>query len=204
MKKQILKLSMAVAIIALVFSGCKKGENDPFISLKSRTSRLTNTWELSAMDYTTTSVNSTYTFSYKYSYSSGIQTVTSTTTVGGSSSTTTSTSTLTKKITFEKDGTYKVEINDDGDLSTIEGNWAWLGKSKPAELADKEAVMLSSTKEVDGSDTDNYSGKSNDFDDMLVFDKLSSKELVVLYDYTNTDSDGYSYTRKGTITFTKK
>ena len=204
MKKQILKLSMAVAIIALVFSGCKKGENDPFISLKSRTSRLTNTWELSAMDYTSTSVNSTYTSSYKYSYSSGIQTVTSTTTVGGSSSTTTSTSTLTKKITFEKDGTYKVEINDDGDLSTIEGNWAWLEKSKPAELADKEAVMLSTTKEVDGSDTDNYSGKSNDFDDMLVFDKLSSKELVVLYDYTNTDSDGYTYTKKGTITYTKK
>ncbi len=204
MKKQILKLSFAVAIIALVFSGCKKGENDPFISLKSRTARLAAEWELSAMDYTTTSVGSSYTFTDKYSYSSGIQTVTSTTTVGGNSSTSTSTQTLTQKFTFEKDGTYKVEINDDGDLETIEGNWAWLGKNKPAELADKEALMLSSTKEVDGSDTDNYSGKSNDFDGMLVLDKLSSKELVILYDYTHTDSDGYNYTMKGTVTYTKK
>ncbi len=204
MKKQILKLSMAIAVIALIFSSCKKGENDPFISLKSRTSRLANKWELSAEDYTSTSTNSGYTSTSKYSYASGIETVTYTNSYNGNSTTSTNTKSLTQEITFEKDGTFSMSINDDGDIESYEGNWAWLGKNKNADLANKEVVGLSITKSTSGSDVENYSGKSNSWDEYLVLDKLSSSELVVLYDYSSTDSDGNTYTKKGTVTYTKK
>ena len=205
MKKQILKLSMAIAVIALVFSSCKKGENDPFISLKSRTARLANTWELTSEDYTTTgSDGDSYTSTTKYAYANGIETRTTTFTImGGNSTTSSSTSTFTKKYTFDKKGTYTLEVND-GEIETFEGNWVWLNKNKNVGLAGKEALMMSTTKDVDGSDTYNYSGKSNDFNKQWVLDKLSSKELVILFDYSYTDSDGNTSTMKGTMTYTKK
>lgn len=204
MKKQILKLSLAIFTIALVFSGCKKGENDPFISLKSRTARIANTWELTSEDYKTTSVNSTYSYTDTYSYSNGIETSTETYSSGGSSQTNTYTSTYTHEISIKKDGTFTMDENNDGDLTSNEGNWIWLGKNKNMELADKEAIVFNTTKDVNGGNTDNYSGKSNPFDQELVIDKLSSKELVILFDYSYTNSDGHTYTQKGTMTYTKK
>ena len=35
-----------LVFLTLSFNSCKKGENDPFLSLKSRDSRITGTWEL--------------------------------------------------------------------------------------------------------------------------------------------------------------
>ena len=45
--------ALALALVAPAFQSCKKGEEDPFISLKSRTSRITGTWTLKSFETTT-------------------------------------------------------------------------------------------------------------------------------------------------------
>ena len=49
-------------IISFIFASCKKGEDDPIISLRSRTTRLTGEWRLvsGTAAYTTTGYNETY------------------------------------------------------------------------------------------------------------------------------------------------
>lgn len=56
--KTIKNIFIAIAATALVmplFNGCKKGAEDPFLSLKSREKRIEGTWTLKSVDYTYTS-----------------------------------------------------------------------------------------------------------------------------------------------------
>lgn len=52
--KNILIAIAASALIMPVFNSCKKGENDPMISLKSRDSRMAGEWTLSKIEQTKT------------------------------------------------------------------------------------------------------------------------------------------------------
>ena len=54
MKKNLLKFSVTLFIIVIAFSGCKKGEDDPFISFRSRDSRIIGVWALQSSTYTET------------------------------------------------------------------------------------------------------------------------------------------------------
>lgn len=56
MKKTIVIL-FSVFLTGIGFYGCKKGENDPFISFKSRDKRLMGEWTLSKMDLSSVTVN---------------------------------------------------------------------------------------------------------------------------------------------------
>ena len=70
MKLQLIKLS-GIAVLAVALLGsCRKGESDPFLSLRSRNARITGTWNLSSQ--ITTSLNT--------SVSAGVTTVDSLTT----------------------------------------------------------------------------------------------------------------------------
>ena len=56
MKKRNFKYAF-VAILSLTFlAACKKGENDPFLSLRTRNARITGTWKLTAQETTQTDV----------------------------------------------------------------------------------------------------------------------------------------------------
>ena len=46
MKKNILFIALSLVVGSTVLTGCKKGENDPFLSLKSRDARITELWKL--------------------------------------------------------------------------------------------------------------------------------------------------------------
>ena len=59
MKNSIKLAALALVIAATSFSGCKKGENDPFLSLKSRKSRAAGEWKLSAFTTTYTDASGT-------------------------------------------------------------------------------------------------------------------------------------------------
>lgn len=81
MKNKTLILTIVVAMIAVVFSGCKKGEDDPFLSFRSRNARIIGEWIINTMSQTTTTVdetNSTNTVNSDYSHSKNteIETVT--------------------------------------------------------------------------------------------------------------------------------
>ena len=119
-----------ICVILLTFatlSGCKRGEEDPFISLRSRDSRITGTWVLKNATLTsvlTTSISgSTNAITYSVSYENGILTEISQGTVQGSSI-------YSREMTLEKDGTYNSIDTNDGYSSEESGNWWWLNDSK--------------------------------------------------------------------------
>ncbi len=87
--KKILSFTLVAAMLFSIpfINGCKKGEDDPFLSLRSRDSRITGTWKLDSYESvdkgttvtkTTNSVNgenseSTTTHSTKVTFSGGIK-----------------------------------------------------------------------------------------------------------------------------------
>ena len=207
MKKTISLLAFGAIMIALIFSGCKKGENDPFLTLKYRTGRLAQEWKMSSEDITVVEPNLIGgTNSTVYSYDGTSEKAVLTQTSGSYSQTTTTTYTYSMEISFDKDGTFKsTEIND-GNATVTEGTWMWMSKNKNESLKDKEAIVMYATKVTDSNgDTETYGGKSNDsFNDVVVFDKLASDEIIMKIDNTNTDSNGDTYSMSGTQTFSKK
>ena len=109
---------LLVILSLVVIPSCKKGEDDPFISFRSRDARITAKWKLvnyeSLSSYngnTSTQVlnGSIYTStnsggSYSYSYS--------------------------KELEINSDGTYKITTIRDGDISTSNSVWYWLNDSQ--------------------------------------------------------------------------
>ncbi|PIP55156.1 MAG: hypothetical protein COX07_01410 [Bacteroidetes bacterium CG23_combo_of_CG06-09_8_20_14_all_32_9] len=43
---KIIKLLLLLVIIIVIIPSCKKGDNDPFLSLRSRKARITGEWKL--------------------------------------------------------------------------------------------------------------------------------------------------------------
>ncbi len=194
-------LIFVLTTIMLSFLSCKKGENDPAFSLKSRKARLVGDWVLKVGTRTETYSGGIVTYSYNGS------TEIFTPSIGPST-----TNIYTQKISIYKDGTFVQEINDDGKLLTIKGSWEFGRKNKDLDLKDKETVIFicSSYTEVEDGDisSSTYTGTER-FDEPYIaqIDKLSSKELVILIDGSSTDvynDDTQSQTYKGTMTYEKK
>jgi hypothetical protein len=205
--------SILIAGIATttVFTGCKKGENDPFISLKSRTSRLAGEWKVSegSGENVNNGTKTTWT-----------QTETSKTTVSGSQSTTDQ---ITAEYTFDKEGTYKskeVRVSKYTVFGTEytetvttdeEGVWNFTGGS--GDTKEKSQLALQTTKTTttqsttptstwsgDGTTTSSSTGSA-----AIVFDidQLKSKEMVWKYTGSSTSGSNTS-SSTGTWTLTAK
>lgn len=197
--KTFAKLTMIAAASMIIFTGCKKGENDPFLSLSSRTKRLCQEWKLTASEVTATEVNDSYSASQVSSFNGTTVTETTTYTMGGSSTTNTETYAYSHEIEFAKDGTFKEVTNADGNVENGKGIWSWMYGNDEQELEKKEAVVITYTS--DGSYT--LTGSSISPDEIFVFDKLSKDEAVIVIDFKNSDEDGTS-TTTGTMTFEAK
>lgn len=180
MKKTILFVFTVIAVM-LTFNGCKKGENDPFLSLKSRNARITATWKLSKQEYkkivTHKTGGTTVIKTTTRNFDGSLMTVT--TSIG------TTSNPYSWEITIEKDGTYSMTKIEAGYKTEQTGNWWWLDDKN-----NKARIVF---------DIDNESYK---------IDQLKSKELILTQDYTDkdTNSDGDFYETKvtSTMTFTKK
>jgi hypothetical protein len=211
MKKAINYL-MAIALIATVFIGCKKGENDPFLSLLSRTARITGVWNLSSADYQIVETEDAESTTTSYSFENGSMTET----VDGYGKT----YAYSQKVTIEKDGTFKIEVleeiewwnpgtfeNEKGnDEYILEGVWYFLDGNNALDVKDKERVEFLIEKEKlirpwgDTFETD-YSGKANSYVQIFLLDKLANKEIVTLYDSEKTEGT-YSEVQSGSSTYT--
>ena len=58
---KIIKNFIVFALLSVTILACKKGENDPFLSLSSRKARLAGEWKLTKMDELNVSNNGTNT-----------------------------------------------------------------------------------------------------------------------------------------------
>jgi hypothetical protein len=207
MKKVLLVIAAAAFFVAT--PSCKKGENDPFLSLKSRKARLAGEYDIASW---ITSLNAT---------NSDGDAATLTTTINGSTGTTVMTSTpdgeptttTTRAIvvnsasfTIGKDGTWSSVMNtttswtDEGDgwivdnysytaveTSSESGNWGFIG-GQADEFKNKERILMSTLMSNTTSQTTsvtNYEDGSNDTDTGSLYnstDTYAQGAMSVVYE----------------------
>ncbi len=181
---------VGIAIAGLsTISSCKKGENDPFLSLKSRKARITGEWKLTEGTITSSSNFGGSTFTYTTTYTN------TTSTSNGS------TNAYSETLTIEKDGTYEVAIIDDGYPTTISGNWFFVGKIKDIDIKKKEAIMFVAQKFSEPGYVETYNGLYGG--EVMIMDQLKNKEVVFKGSFTSS-STGYNGSNAYDRTFEKQ
>jgi hypothetical protein len=123
MKKNILVIALGLLVGSTVLTGCKKGENDPFLSFKSRDARITETWKLVNIDQKDVSTDPTGTDTYTTTFDG-------TTASEAFNGSVFSTYSYSLTVEIKKDGTYQSVEVIDGDTETIDGRWYWLNSKK--------------------------------------------------------------------------
>ncbi|WP_066759457.1 hypothetical protein [Crocinitomix algicola] len=185
------KIVLAVAAVGLLMAtpSCKKGENDPFLSLKSRKSRLAGEYTMASwyMNSDTEYTNSSEKMTLDINDGSGSRTIIYDSDSGDPTTTVAAVTVNSEEFVVEKDGTwsrkmvitYKYTRDGDGffvddrdyvDVVTSEetGTWSFLG-GQSEDYKNKERVLLSVTKsdvaveqEITINYTDGTSGTVNE------------------------------------------
>ena len=166
--KRYLNLTIAALVIVLVsFSCLRKGDNDPLVSLRTRTNRLTGTWKLISGIETTNYTSNGSTSTSDIIYEPGIKKMTA----SGSEII----KSYSNNITFEKKNNFTRIIVEDFDEIKDIGSWTFLQKNKNQELKKKEAFLISITQnETNGIRTVN-SGLF--LSELFIINRLTNKEL---------------------------
>jgi hypothetical protein len=162
-----------ITVVGISTQSCKKGENDPFLSFRSRDGRLTRSWSLTSIDETKTTNTKnggiTITSVTTITYSDGVRK-----TVQDNNPSITDN--FTFEITFDKRGivTFKLaKFDDKGKSSGVyegAGRWTWKDTDKR-----KSTVFLS----FDEVEVDKIFG--GDWD----VDQLKKKELILKNSFTS-------------------
>lgn len=197
--KNTVVLLLSALVIAGSFSGCKKGENDPFLSLRSRKSRLEGNWVIVKEEVSETNINGSTTEIMQSVYDGKMKITTTTTTVGALSTTVIDTVKFTVNFDIKKDGNYKITAANENkiDIVTTEGTWLFLGKSKLNDLKNKEAILLTTTKQVVSS---NPVANSVNYENLngltIVIDALKNKEMMTIVEENSSNEDGLTSSKK--------
>ncbi len=218
MNKKLFALGMIAVMLSTTFVSCKKGENDPFLSLRCRKARITGEWELTEAQWTTIVKNreeSTHTTNASFDGSKLIEKWTQK--VDDETFTDTYTTNYSEKIVIEKDGTFELKetstvVGGEGSQFTTitkhEGYWQFLGKNKSEELKNKERVSFHVTKLTvihpnGATDIENFDGHSRIANYTFLLDKLANKELVALLEESHT-TENFASSTSGSKTYEKQ
>jgi hypothetical protein len=216
--KKLIILSLAAIALMANLSSCKKGENDPFLSLKSRKARVVGEWavtmeegksqDISKISFGGVTVTTTTNETSTYNGTLFTSTSVTTSSAGGNPLENTYNDVYTQSYTFEKDGSFSLETVYTGQNYTekMEGTWAFVGKSKTAELKNKEAIALSVTKysDIDNGVTTTYSATGFDDSIIIAIDRLKNKEMVFIQESTYSEPNGDTGSSSLTTTLTAK
>lgn len=188
MKKiALLMLGVTLALSSITLTGCKKGPDDPFLSFRSRATRLSGTWKLQSGTVKTTqnsiSITTTYTDT-KY-------------TINNSSTD------YSLSVTFVKDGTYtSKEIEGTGALqgtTDATGAWNWVGGT--GDTKSKEQVIM--YEKTSNYSTAGFSSKkTQDLNQGTVWTLKSLKNKTMVVTWKSTT--GSNVTEEGEFTFTQE
>ena len=201
MKTQI-KIAIAALVLAsFAFEGCKKGENDPAISLLTRKARMTGDWTVSSGSGTETSGNTTTTWTHDGATFSETD-ISGTNSFG-----------FVVTMSFVKDGTYEIvktitpNVPGYSQVITETGTWNFTGKI--GEDKNKDHILLKTLRETDVMTVNSnvqttvrsYTGDSAPTK-LYYLDQLKSKEVILTWDGTDTYNTLIN-TSKGTWTLTQ-
>jgi hypothetical protein len=222
MKKSILMVA-AAAMIAGGMTSCKKGDNDAFLSLRSRKARVVGEWTIQNLSEVSSDNSSGSTETETVTVDGTSLTIAATS--GGTTTTTTGTIT-NATMTFEKDGTWtstidmSVPYEISGVLfatvqstSTENGTWNFLGKID--EFKNKERIVLNTLSSnstytstpVTGAATSSSSNATyadGEQSDIMAIDELRNKKIVVnkTENSTSSETGGTSTTSSSEMSMT--
>lgn len=193
--KQAFKTSVIIVLIlSMSISSCRKGDEDPFFSFRSRTTRLTGNWELTNAKIRIERIDNgitTTTYSLSGTKMSVIIANVFTGNRFGSYE-------YTERVSFDKDGTYSYNNKTDNKTFSANGNWMWVRDNETIDLEDEEAIILTTTSDSEGN---LLSGITNIPTDLWVFNKLSNEELIVEIDRKVKYNNGGSVAVYGKLTY---
>lgn len=179
MRKVLLHL-MAIAFTMSILNSCKKGSEDPFISLRSRESRLKGEWNLSAGTATiidgATTTNKTFDGSMVTIITNGQS----------------QTYAHTEKMEFLKDNVYKSTKLNDANLEICEGYWAFMD-GYGDDVSDEQCVVLRYKSVIIGGNVQTYTADKMPIN-ILNLKKLTNSEIITEFDGISVES--------GTVTTT--
>jgi hypothetical protein len=202
--KSILSLSFWVMVLVLLpLTACKKGDNDPFLSLRSRKNRVCGKWKLSKGKLmTSVTDNNVQTSSSRTAVYEEFQ-VTYTQMPGN----TTWKNNRSEILTFDEDGSFTQTIIETpvGSLSNqtqVEGRWAFYGRNDKEELKNQEALSISVTSntQTTGSTSTYYTDEAPITASIWRLEELRKDKMVVKYKNTVKDS-GVFYVTEGDFTY---
>jgi hypothetical protein len=162
---------LALCFICILFLfGCKKGEEDPSFSLRSRKERISGDWELVRGFVASTNKNTIINTTYN-----------------GTSFTTTSSQNpnlvingaYSRTLSINKEGTFVEDIYQDNQNIKEQGTWTFLSGNKLENLKNKEAVLfkISSTFNSIGNILNQFEGSECPLRSIRL-KKLASKEMI--------------------------
>lgn len=199
MKKSISVIFLLFTIFSIEFVSCRKGEDDPALSLRSRKARMAGEWKMTSGKTVSTNV-----------YTSSSTTSTTTTTYDGANATESNVTTTpfgtfntddayayTDAITFEKNGKFSGANVNNGITTTFEGTWNFEGGV--ADVKKKTQLILFYTKIVEDGATTTIEG--NSFQIKYEIKELRNKKLVLTNTNKTTYSNGDSYEDISETTF---
>lgn len=203
MKKQFFAIGLIVLIIAGSLTGCKKGSEDPFLSLRSRKARLTGVWNLSGADYSVIGKNTTETYNFdnptsimQYTYQASILNFSEN-------------YKYSRVLTINSDDTFtdvETESSDGLKTTTIIGYWYFAPAVSDLDIKNKERVVFQITRvDVNNNGTntfDIYDGPSNTYLDLIDLEQLSNKQITITLNYTRTDENGLKSSISGIEVYT--
>jgi len=188
MKKYLsILLAFSLMFLTLLVSGCKKGENDPALSMLPRKARLVGEWKLFSGKITDTPPNDpktirTYTDTQLSFEHNGFK----------------ETRALDWWLTIERDGSFTQLIQETrpGALTSTEttrGNWAFMYKNKKQDYKNKECVYFTQTyySTNQGGALSSMAWGNPVTGDIWFIDQLKNKELIIKQTTEVEKADGF-------------
>lgn len=193
------RIVILIVFASVIFSGCRKGEEDPFFSFKSRTNRLCGKWRITEMSRHIY-VGTDPTFYDKYElqvkgnqgkmYYEGFEV---------------DVYSYIESWEFNRDGTYIINTEVSNIKSFNKGTWTWNGKNKNDEYKKKECVLLKmlSYNYNNGEEVEEYSGNTLEHSYVIALTQLTDKKMSFVTDYSYYVKDSY-YQKVKTIAILEK
>jgi len=168
-------ITIGILFVLPLLNSCKKGQDDPFLSLKSRDSRIMRKWNLKKIEGTESKITpystSTTTYSYDGSVLKLVKTTDGVTTTTGGTGSYDMTFDKYSKLSYNESFTSS-ESGSGLEVLTGDNIWNWLNSDK-----DKSSIF------IQGGGTNLF--KAN----IYIVDRLTSKELILKLKYDDSETE---------------
>jgi len=201
----ILSLVLFAFALLCLTSCLKKGEDDPFISFRTRTARLTGQWHLTSGTEERTDVfidslgsheSKTIYIYTENTYQSNTESTGYTSSMSGS---------FSYLMEYKKNGEFSSTKTNDNNVFSSEGTWNFtkgIGTHKNKEqivinLSSSSNTYTNTSSSISSGNT--YTGNKSDI--TYTLKELRNSKLVLVYESTSTYFQGHGSSTKSELTF---